>query len=137
MTKIYMIFGLKIKIPRLTPAALFTVIFFVLAGASLEFSSLADIGLIGIVYIVSRTLGKLLGAGIGGRCSRAGDTTSCWIGIAMLPQAGAAMGMALVAINLLPEYRQVVLSVVISTTVIFELIGPPFTRLALKHVAKN
>ena len=115
----------------------FMVIFFVLAGASLEFSSLADIGLIGTVYIVSRTLGKVLGAGIGGRCSRTGDTTSCWIGIAMLPQAGAAMGMALVAINLLPEYRQIVLSVVISTTVIFELIGPPFTRLILKRVVKN
>jgi Kef-type K+ transport system membrane component KefB len=115
----------------------FMVIFFVLAGASLEFSSLADIGLIGIVYIVSRILGKVLGAGIGGRCSRAGDTTSCWIGIAMLPQAGAAMGMALVAINLLPEYRQVVLSVVISTTVFFELIGPPFTRLALQRTARN
>ncbi|MGB5259400.1 MAG: cation:proton antiporter [Gammaproteobacteria bacterium] len=115
----------------------FMVIFFVLAGASLEFSSLAEIGLIGIVYIGCRIIGKIVGAGIGGRCSRAGDTTSCWIGIAMLPQAGAAMGMALVAINLLPEYRQVVLSVVISTTVFFELIGPPFTRLALQRITRN
>ena len=115
----------------------FMVIFFVLAGASLEFSSLKEIGLIGTVYIGCRIIGKVLGAGIGGRCSQAGDTTSCWIGIAMLPQAGAAMGMALVAINLLPEYRQIVLSVVISTTVIFELIGPPITRLALQRTVRE
>jgi hypothetical protein len=43
------------------------------------------------------------------------------------------MGMALVATSLLPEYRQVLLSVVISTTVFFELIGPTFTRLALRR----
>ncbi|MDH5515767.1 MAG: cation:proton antiporter [Gammaproteobacteria bacterium] len=115
----------------------FMVIFFVLAGALLEFSSLAEIGLIGAVYIGCRIVGKVVGAGIGGRYSRSGDTISGWIGLAMLPQAGAAMGMALVAINLLPEYRQVVLSVVISTTVFFELIGPPFTRLALQRTANN
>ncbi len=112
----------------------FMVIFFVLAGASLEFSTLWDIGLIGIVYVVSRIAGKILGAGFGGRCSRAQGITCRWIGVALLPQAGVAMGMALVATSLLPEYRQVVLSVVISTTVLFELIGPPLTRLALRRV---
>jgi Kef-type K+ transport system membrane component KefB len=111
----------------------FMVIFFVLAGASLEFSTLQDIGLIGSVYIVCRFAGKVLGAGLGGRCSKASKETCRWIGVAMLPQAGAAMGMALVATSLLPEYRQVLLSVVISTTVFFELIGPTFTRLALRR----
>jgi len=111
----------------------FMVIFFVLAGASLEFSTLVDIGLIGSVYVLCRVAGKVLGAWLGGSYSGAGRQTRRWMGIAMLPQAGAAMGMALVATNLLPEYRQVVLSVVISTTVLFELIGPAFTRLALRR----
>ena len=111
----------------------FMVIFFVLAGASLEFSALRDIGLIGAVYVVCRIAGKVLGAWLGGRHGRAREETRRWMGVAMLPQAGAAMGMALVATNLLPEYRQVILSVVISTTVFFELIGPAFTRLALRH----
>ena len=115
----------------------FMVIFFVLAGASLEFSTLQDIGLIGSVYIVCRFAVKVLGAGLGGRCSGAGKATCRWIGVAMLPQAGAAMGMALVATNQLPEYRQVLLSVVISTTVFFELIGPTFTRLALRRAGET
>lgn len=111
----------------------FMVIFFVLAGALLEFSTLKDIGLIGSVYVVCRIAGKVLGAGLGSRFSRSNGASSRWIGVAMLPQAGAAMGMALVATSLLPEYRQVVLSVVVSTTVFFELIGPTFTRLALRR----
>ena len=111
----------------------FMVIFFVLAGALLEFSTLKDIGLIGSVYVVCRIAGKVLGAGLGSRFSRSNGASSRWTGVAMLPQAGAAMGMALVATSLLPEYRQVVLSVVVSTTVFFELIGPTFTRLALRR----
>ena len=111
----------------------FMVIFFVLAGALLEFSTLKDIGLIGSVYVVCRIAGKVLGAGLGSRFSRSNGASSRWIGAAMLPQAGAAMGMPLVATSLLPEYRQVVLSVVVSTTVFFELIGPTFTRLALRR----
>ena len=113
----------------------FMVTFFVLAGALLDFSTLRDIGLIGAVYVVCRITGKVLGAGLGSRLSRSSVASSRWIGVAMLPQAGAAMGMALVATSLLPEYRQVVLSVVISTTVFFELIGPTFTRLALRRAA--
>ena len=114
----------------------FMVIFFVLAGALLEFSALRDIGLVGGVYMVCRFAGKVLGAGLGSSCSRAPGATRHWIGVAMLPQAGAAMGMALVATSLLPEYRQVLLPVVISTTVFFELVGPTFTRLALRRAAE-
>ena len=115
----------------------FMVIFFVLAGASLEFQALSDIGLIGVTYVICRITGKVLGAWVGAKYGGAPGMTRRWMGVAMLPQAGAAMGMALVATTLLPEYRQVILSVVISTTVFFELIGPPFTRLALRRADDN
>jgi hypothetical protein len=52
------------------------------------------------------------------------------MGAALLPQAGVAIGMALIASNQFPEYRQVLLSVVINSTVFFEIIGPIFTRIA-------
>jgi len=107
------------------------VIFFVLAGASLEISALQSIGTIGAVFIICRIAGKLLGSHIGSRISGANKITQRWIGVALLPQAGAAMGMALVAANQFPEYRQILLSVVISTTIFFEIIGPPLTKLAL------
>lgn len=112
---------------------LFMIVFFVLAGASLEFTALASIGSIGVAYILCRTLGKYLGAWIGGYLSRAGQDNRLWMGVALLPQAGVAIGMALVASNRFPEYRQIMLPTVIASTIIFEIIGPVFTRLALRR----
>jgi Kef-type K+ transport system membrane component KefB len=106
-------------------------LFFVLAGATLQVDSLVDIGLIGIIYVITRTLGKISGAWLGGVLSKGDSLLQKWMGWAMLPQAGAAIGMALVASNEFPEYRQILLSLVISTTIIFELFGPVFTRMAL------
>jgi len=108
-------------------------LFFVLAGASLELGMLKEIGLIGGAYIVFRILGKLLGARLGAIVSRADTVTRCWMGFALLPQAGVAMGMALVASNQFTEYRQVLLTIVISSTVFFEIVGPVFTRAALRR----
>ncbi len=111
----------------------FMALFFVLAGASLEIHALLDIGLLALVYIVCRTAGKIFGAWAGGSLGGAGLHTRCWMGLALLPQAGAAIGMALVAANRFPEFRQVLLPVVISSTIFFELVGPVLTRLALQR----
>jgi Kef-type K+ transport system membrane component KefB len=117
--------------------SLFVIIFFVLAGASLELGSLAAIGVIGGVYILCRALGKYVGAWIGGYLSKSGQDNQLWMGVALLPQAGVAIGMALVASNQFPEYRQIMLPIVIASTVVFEIIGPVFTRLAIQRSSKN
>jgi Kef-type K+ transport system membrane component KefB len=110
----------------------FMSIFFVLAGASLEFNTIMEVGLMGVLYIGSRFAGKLLGARIGADISGADSNTRYWMGFALLPQAGVAMGMALVAANHFPEYSQTLLTIVIGSTVFFEIIGPIFTRMALR-----
>lgn len=115
----------------------FMVIFFILAGATLEIQAAVEVGFIGIIYILCRIAGKLLGARIGSHYSSADQQTKNWIGVALLPQAGVAIGMALVASNYFPEYRQTLLSVVISTTIFFEIIGPVFTRLALQRAQSH
>jgi hypothetical protein len=55
------------------------------------------------------------------------------MGLALMPQAGVAIGMALLTANRFPEYQQTILSIIISTTVVFELFGPVFTSMALKR----
>ena len=110
----------------------FIVIFFVLAGASLEIGALKDIGLIGITYIVFRVAGKMAGAWLGGRVSGADSVTRRWMGFALMPQAGVAIGMALLAAHTIPAYGPVILTVAISTTIIFEIIGPALTRFAIR-----
>ncbi len=110
----------------------FMVVFFILAGASLELDSLTGLGLLGITYILARTLGKVLGARLGSEMSHAPAATRRWMGLALLPQAGVAIGMALVASHYFPEHKQVLLSIVISSTIFFEIIGPVFTRKAIE-----
>lgn len=110
----------------------FLILFFVLAGASLNFDVLLEVGLVGIIYILARIAGKIVGVRIGTSCCRSADEVKNWMGLALLPQAGVAMGMALVAANHLPEYRQLLLSIVIGTTIFFELVGPILAHLALR-----
>lgn len=84
------------------------VLFFLLAGASLELDTLASIGVIGTAYIVLRFIGRVLGAYLGSKWARC-DQPQCnhhpnnenhfkWMGFALLPQAGVSIGMALVAV---------------------------------------
>jgi len=115
----------------------FLILFFVLAGASIHLSSLWAIGLIGLVYMLCRVVGKLLGCYLGASAVHAPDNIKRWMGLALTPQAGVAMGMALIAAERFPEYKELILSIVIGTTVIFELLGPLASRLAILKASKS
>jgi Kef-type K+ transport system membrane component KefB len=111
--------------------SLFMVVFFVLAGSSLDLSMMINVGWITLIYIITRIFGKYVGALIGCQVFYVDSTTKNWMGLAMLPQAGVAIGMGLIASNHFPQHRQTLLTIIISSTVFFEIIGPIFTRLAL------
>ena len=115
----------------------FMVFFFVLAGASLEIAGIVDIGLIGLGYIGLRVLGRLVGGWIG--CHLAGSPPNHrrWLGLALMPQAGVALGMALVALDNFPQIGGQLLAITIGTTVIFEVAGPILTLIALKKVGET
>ncbi|MBT4512144.1 MAG: cation:proton antiporter [Chloroflexi bacterium] len=112
----------------------FMILFFLLAGASLEIDSLPEIGAIGIGFVVFRIIGRIFGGWAGARLSHADPSMSRWMGASLMPQAGVALGMALVASQRLPEIADVVLPVVIASTVLFEVIGPVMTKIALIRV---
>lgn len=112
----------------------FLILFFLLAGAALHVEALMQVGLLGAGYIGLRVTGRLLGTRFGGWLSGADPTTRHWIGLALLPQAGVAIGMALFAGQRFPELNEVILPVILASTVIFELTGPIFTRKVLEHV---
>lgn len=115
----------------------FLVLFFVLAGASLELDALNQIGVIGIGYIVLRTVGRVLGGWLGGSMANAELLHRRWIGFALLPQAGVALGMALVASSHFPEIGSTLLTVAVGTTIVFELFGPFLTQKALEKVGED
>lgn len=110
----------------------FMIIFFLLAGASLELFSLFQIGLIGIVYIIGRIIGIYLGANMGAKISKADKNIQSFMGFALIPQAGVAIGMALMAVGKHPEFTDIILPVVLGSTVFFEIVGPVITRNIIK-----
>ncbi len=114
----------------------FMMLFFLLAGASLEVSALAALGAVGAVYFVLRIAGRIAGGWLGAQLSRAPVEERAWYGVALLPQAGVAVGMALVAAEAFPEHGDLILTLTIGTTVAFELIGPAATIWAVTRVAK-
>lgn len=114
----------------------YLILFFLLAGASLHLDALTAVGLIGAVYILTRAAGLYLGAQLGGRVSGAPPRIYNWIGLAVLPQAGVALGLALVAAQAFPQLENLILPTVLGTTVVFELIGPVAARFALRRAGE-
>lgn len=111
----------------------FLVLFFIMAGATLQLENASMIGYVGIAFIVLRILGRYLG-GLSVPSRFIYNNEKRWIGLALLPQAGVAMGMALVASSAYPAIADIVLPVTITATVIFELTGPILTHLALSKI---
>jgi Kef-type K+ transport system membrane component KefB len=114
----------------------FMILFFVLAGASLHTEMLFQIGYVGSAYIILRIIGRLLGGWTGGYISHARPFMRRWMGMVLMPQAGVALGMALVAIEHNPDFSTIILPVVIASTILFEVIGPLLTRTGLVHVGE-
>jgi Kef-type K+ transport system membrane component KefB len=109
----------------------FMILFFVLAGASLEVESVAGLGVLGAAYVLARIGGRLAGAWVGGAWAGSPPLVRRWMGMALMPQAGVALGLALIAAQRFGELGETLLPVVIGATVLFELIGPVLTRRAL------
>ncbi|MFH1460226.1 MAG: cation:proton antiporter [Candidatus Omnitrophota bacterium] len=107
-------------------------LFFVLAGANLEIELLTKVGLIGTVYIVMRIVGKCVGTYLGAIASGAGSDIRNYMGIAQMPQAGVALGMALVAKDSFSELGGMIFTTIAATTIIYEIIGPFFVKFALQ-----
>ena len=106
-------------------------LFFVLSGADLDISVLPKVGLLGVLYLVCRSAGKYLGAGIGARITHFEPNVQKYLGVALLPQAGVAIGMTTIAAAQLPEYGSEIRAVILCATLIYELAGPVLTKIVL------
>ena len=111
----------------------FLVLFFVLAGAALELEALATLGAAGMAYVVLRVLARFLGGWLGAVAGHTPARERMLYGPALLPQAGVAVGMALIAAQSFPEWRDTIMALTIGTTVFFELVGPPAALWAIRR----
>lgn len=109
-------------------------LFFVISGAELELGVFADaaIVLIGIVYIVFRSIGKYIGAYLSAKATKCSPEICKYLGITLLPQAGVALGMCTIAsAELGGGAGNLIRNITLFAVLIYELFGPVFTRMAL------
>lgn len=109
------------------------ILFFVISGAELDLSVFqsATVVIIGVIYIISRSAGKYFGAGISSGAVKCDNQIVKYLGITLLPQAGVALGMALKAKEMGGETGSIVQNTVLFSVLVYELIGPLLTKIAL------
>jgi Kef-type K+ transport system membrane component KefB len=133
----------KIRTELTDVMPLLFLLFFILAGANLNVSILPSIGILGIVYIFSRSGGLMAGAWIGAVTGKADSKIKKYLGMGILSQAGVAIGLALTVkhefITLGPagfEIGSAVITTITAASIVFEVIGPIFTKIGLKKAGE-
>lgn len=117
------------QLDRMTPPVF--MLFFLVSGAELDLSILPTVGMIGILYIVFRVIGKVSGAYLGAKLSNASEVVKKYLGFTLIPQAGVAIGLATISMEVVPEYGGKIKAVILCGTIIYELFGPVITKFAL------
>jgi Kef-type K+ transport system membrane component KefB len=119
------------------------VLFFTLVGARFQLSLLPTMGLIGVFYILLRSIGKYAGAWVGGTLGKAQAAVRNNLGLALFSQAGVAIGLALNCdcrfAELGPEGEALgtlILSVITATTFVVQIIGPIGVKFAIQRAGE-
>lgn len=107
-------------------------LFFVISGIKLDISSLYELGIVGVAYFIIRIVGKYIGAYIGSRAIGLSEKIYNYLGLAIIPQAGVSIGLAFLGQRLLPSsVGNRMLTVILASSVLYELIGPTCAKIAL------
>jgi Kef-type K+ transport system membrane component KefB len=115
----------------------FFVLFFTVAGASLELDVLASVGWIGIAYVLARGIGKWLGATFGATVMKSPKTVRKYLGLALLPQGGISIGLSVLVRQIFtPEFTNnamsaQIITIIMASVLVYETSGPIFAKLSI------
>jgi len=111
-------------------------LFFTLAGASLDIKILAQVGVLGIGYILARASGKILGAWIGAKAVKADEAVVKYLGLSLLPQGGISIGLSIIVRRELPQYSVGIITIIMFSVLIYEVFGPIFAKIAIQKAGE-
>jgi Kef-type K+ transport system membrane component KefB len=114
------------------------VLFFATIGMEMDFSLFYLMWPLIIMYCVGRSIGKITGCSLGGVLAKSEPKIKKYMGFAMLPQAGVAMGLAFLAAQALSGYELggTIITLATTTTIVFGLISPPLVQYAVKKAGE-
>lgn len=112
------------------------VLFFTLAGASLDLRILIRVGFIGFAYVLARAAGKMLGAWSGAKAVKANPMVTKYLSFALFPQGGISIGLLVLVRQQIPEFAVEISTIIMFSVLIYEVTGPIFAKLAIQKAGE-
>ncbi|WMM23848.1 cation:proton antiporter [Tissierella sp. MB52-C2] len=106
-------------------------LFFTVAGASLNIKVLSTVGILGIGYIIARAGGKYIGATLGAKAVGAEEKIVKYLGMSLLTQGGISIGLSMIVRKELPELSSSIITVILFSVLIYEIVGPILAKIAI------
>lgn len=106
-------------------------LFFTIAGASLDLSVLSTVGALGVGYIIARAAGKIIGSYIGAKIVDAEEVVVKYLGMSLLTQGGVSIGLSMIVSKQLPQYSESIITVILFSVLIYEIAGPILAKIAI------
>lgn len=106
-------------------------LFFTIAGASLDLSILATVGALGVGYIAARAGGKIIGATIGAKIVKSEEKVVKNLGISLLTQGGISIGLSIIVARELPQFSDSIITVILFSVLVFEIMGPILAKIGI------
>jgi Kef-type K+ transport system membrane component KefB len=115
---------------------IFYVLFFTIAGASLDIKILYSVGIAGLGYIAARATGKILGAWLGSKSVKAEKQVQKYLGFALLPQGGISIGLSVLVMQQLPQYAVEITTIIMASVLFYETLGPIFAKISISKAGE-
>ena len=112
-------------------------LFFTIAGASLELGVLTKVGLLGIGYIIARAIGKIVGATWGAKRVNSDQKVVKYLGMSILTQGGISIGLSMIVARELPQFSESIITVILFSVLIFEIAGPILAKIAIQKAGEE
>lgn len=107
------------------------ILFFTIAGASLNIKVLSSVGLLGIGYIFARAAGKYIGATLGAKAVGAEENIVKYLGMSLLTQGGISIGLSMIVRKELPHLSDAIITVILFSVLVYEIVGPILAKIAI------
>lgn len=112
-------------------------LFFTLAGASLDLSILSKVGILGISYILARAAGKIVGATVGAKMVKAEEKVVKYLGMSLLTQGGISIGLSMIVARELPAFSEAIITVILFSVLVYEIAGPILAKIAIQKAGEE
>lgn len=106
-------------------------LFFTIAGASLDIKVLSSVGALGFGYILARAAGKIIGATLGAKYVKADEKIVKYLGMSLMTQGGISIGLSMIVREQLPQFSSSIITVILFSVLVYEIAGPILAKIAI------